>query len=99
LKKLDELGSEAFGYNVLEQLSLETLVWIDPSAIYSAIRRMSSPEKGYIELVEERNSPQGGPPLKIYRLTSAGRAALKTTAEHYRAVADYLESKGKVTGR
>jgi DNA-binding PadR family transcriptional regulator len=97
LKKLDELGSEAFGYNVLEQLSLETLVWIDPSAIYSAIRRMSSEEKGYIELVEERKSPQGGPPLKIYKLTAAGRAALKTTTEHYRAVANYLENKRKAT--
>ncbi len=69
LKKLDDLGSEAFGYNVLEQLSLQTLVWIDPSQIYSSIRRMVSEEKKYIELVEERKSPEGGPPLKIYKLS------------------------------
>ena len=97
LKKLDELGSEAFGYNVLEQLSLQTLVWIDPSAIYSAIRRMSSEEKKYIELVEERKSPQGGPPLKIYKLTAAGRAALRSVAAHHQAVADYINDKRKAT--
>ena len=97
LKKLDDLGSEAFGYNVLEQLSLETLVWIDPSQIYSAIRRMASGEKAFIELVEERKSPAGGPPLKIYKLTAAGRAALKATVEHYRAVTNYLEKKRKAT--
>jgi DNA-binding PadR family transcriptional regulator len=96
LKKLDDLGSEAFGYNVLEQLSLETMVWIDPSQIYSSIRRMLSDEKAYIELVGERKSPDGGPPVKIYRLTKPGRAALDATAEHHQAMAAYLlEGKAK----
>ena len=31
LKKLDELGKQAFGFKVIEELSLETGVWIDPS--------------------------------------------------------------------
>jgi DNA-binding PadR family transcriptional regulator len=97
MKKLDDLGSEAFGYNVLEQLSLETGVWIDPSQIYSAIRRLVSEEKKYIELIETRPSPDGGPPLKIYKLSAAGRAALKATLAHHRAVAEYLDNKRKAT--
>jgi DNA-binding PadR family transcriptional regulator len=98
LKKLDELGKEAFGFNVLEQLSLETGVWIDPSQVYASIRKLVN-DKGYIEHVETRRSQEGGPPLKIYKLTAAGRAALKTVAAHHQAVADYLNDKRKATRR
>ena len=94
LKKLDDLGSEAFGYNVLEQLSIESAVWIDHSQIYSSIRRLLDQE--LIAHVDTRQQKRG-PPLKIYKVTAAGRAALKSTAAHYRAVADYLENKRKAT--
>ena len=87
LKRLDVLGRDASGYSVLEGLSIDTGVWIDPSQIYASIRKLV--DKELISLAETRPQP-GGPPLKIYQLTAAGRAALKTTAEHHREVAAFL---------
>ncbi len=88
LKKLDTLGSEAFGYNVLEELSLETGVWIDHAQIYSTIRKLI--DKKFIEL-EETRAQKKGPPLKIYRVRAAGHAALEATADHHQAVAEYIK--------
>jgi len=99
LKKLEQLGAEAFGYKVFEQLCIETGVWIDVSQIYSSIRKLADRDPPLIEQDgPPRRSPDGGPPLKYYKLTAAGRAALKSTAAHHRAVADYLEgNKRKAT--
>jgi hypothetical protein len=91
LKKMDELGHEAFGFKVLEALMLETGEWFDPSLVYGNMRRMAEKERKFIEQTGTRPSPDGGPPLKIYRVTAAGRAAIKATAAYYRAVADRLE--------
>ena len=91
LKKLDQLGEEAFGFNVVEKLSLETGVWIDPSQVYASIRKLLDEKKKFIEHVDTRRSEDGGPPLKIYKLTAAGRAALKSVAAHHQAVADYIK--------
>lgn len=98
LKKLDDLGRDAFGYNVLEELSIECGVWIDHSQIYSSIRKLlkRDPEP-FIEHVETRPSADGGPPLKVYRLTAAGRVALKTTAAHHQAVGEYLSNKKRAS--
>jgi DNA-binding PadR family transcriptional regulator len=96
LKKLDELGRDAFGYNVLEQLSLESGVWMDHSQIYSTIRKLLGKQPdAFIEHVETRPSQDGGPPFKVYKLTAAGRAALKATAAHHTAVAEFLTKKNK----
>jgi DNA-binding PadR family transcriptional regulator len=92
LKTLDDLGSDAFGYGALEKLSIESGVWIDHSQIYATIRRFLNRDPPLIEHVTTREQKRG-PPLKIYKLTVAGRAALKATAVHYRAVSDFLESK------
>ena len=91
LKKMDELGDEAFGYKVLEELMLETGEWFDPSLIYGTIRKLVDKDRGFIEYVGTRPSPDGGPPLKMYKMTAAGRAAIKATAAHHRALADFLE--------
>lgn len=91
LKKLDELGRDAFGYKVLEQLSEYTGVWIDHSQIYASIRKLINHK--YMVLLEERKSQDGGPPFKVYKLTPEGRAALKSTAEHHTAVAQFLSGK------
>jgi DNA-binding MarR family transcriptional regulator len=93
LKKLEALGSEAFGHNVLEQLTLETRVWIDPAQIYTAIRKLL--DKDLIDHIETRAQKGGGAPLKIYKVTASGRAAIKTTARHHRALAEYLEERGE----
>jgi DNA-binding PadR family transcriptional regulator len=91
LKKLYELDSDAYGYKVLEQLSVDTGVWIDVSQVYACIRKLADKDPALIKQTETRRSPDGGPPLKIYKLTAAGRAALKATAAHHRAVADFLD--------
>jgi len=91
LKKVSELGSEAYGYRILTELCKDTKVWIDVSQIYGGLRRLSADDKKYVELVGERPSEGGGPPMKIYKLTAAGRAALKATAAHYKALAKYLK--------
>lgn len=91
LKKLDQLGDDAFGYKVLEELMLDTGEWIDPSQVYGSMRKMMDEKRKFIEYVGTRRSPDGGPPLKIYRVTAAGRAAIKAAGAHHRALADYLE--------
>jgi DNA-binding PadR family transcriptional regulator len=91
-KKLDELGEVAFGYNVLEKLSREFGVWIDSSQVYTNIRKLNI-DKDFIEHVTTRPVAGGGPAVKIYRLTTAGREALRSTAAHYRAVAEFLERR------
>jgi DNA-binding PadR family transcriptional regulator len=95
MRRFDDLGTEAYGFNVLEGLSLEYGVWIDQSQIYNAIRRLVADE--LIELAETRHQA-GTPPLKIYHLTAAGRAALDATAAHHKAVAAFLDNnKRKAT--
>ncbi len=95
LKLLDEMGPEqAYGYNVLEHITLETGVWIDPGLVYGSIRKLLDKE-----LIEENGTrPQpNGPPLKLYKVSAAGRAALKSAFAHYQALADFLNDKRKAT--
>ena len=96
LKTLEDLGSEAYGYNAVKYMSQHFGVWLDVSQIYTSIRKLlnKKPEP-LVELVAERASPDGGPPFKIYKLTSAGRAVLKSVGAHHRAVADYMETPRK----
>ena len=89
MKKVDDLGSNAYGYKILEQLCADTKVWIDVSQIYGGLRRLSE-DKKYLVLAGERKEGRG-PPMKIYKLTPTGRAALKTAAAHYKALARYLK--------
>ena len=91
LKTLEGMGEDACGYNVLEKLTIDNGVWIEPSQIYSSIRKLLVKE--LIVHTETRSQPSGAP-LKFYKLTAAGRAALEATAAHHTAVADYLLSSG-----
>jgi DNA-binding PadR family transcriptional regulator len=91
LKKMEELGGNAFGYKVLEELMLETGEWFDPSLVYGSIRKLADKDRKFVEDAGTRRSPDGGPPLKMYRVTAAGRAAIKATAAYHRAVAERLE--------
>lgn len=89
LKTLADLGDEACGYKVVEKLIRKTRVSIDASQIYASIRKFRT--RRFVSRPIKRKSGEGGPPLKIYRITPAGRTALTVTAEHYRAVLSYLE--------
>lgn len=88
--KLDQLGKSAYGYKALEEISCDVSARIDHSQVYGAIHKLLNKE--FIVLVETRPQ-QGGPPLKIYKLTAAGQDALKRTIEHHTALASYFSSK------
>ena len=88
LKQLDVLGRNAYGFKVIEEITLVTGVWIDASQVYAAIRKLEG--KGFIELSERRRSADGGPPLKVFKLTASGRAALKAVSAHHTALAEFL---------
>ena len=85
LKKLDVLKADAFGYRVLVELMREKRV--DPAQVYTSIRKMV--DKKYIEQTGTRAEGRG-PPQKIYKLTDAGREALKLTKEYHKTLSDYL---------
>jgi DNA-binding PadR family transcriptional regulator len=88
LQKTDELG-ETFGYKLLEEMISETGEWFDPSLVYGSLRKLA--KQKFLEPTGTRASPEGGPPLKMYRVTAAGRAAIKATAEYHRAVGTRLD--------
>ena len=92
-KTLDDLGADAYGHGAIEALVERTETWVDPSPIYTTIRHLL--QKGYLGKPELRQSEDGGPPMKIYKLTAEGRAVLQAAAAHYRAVADYLDGRGR----
>src|SRR5262245_21621342 len=85
LKKLDQLGDDAYGYKAIESLSMELGVWLDPSQSYQHIRTLA--QKKLLRDPIYRPAPSGGPPMKIYKLSDAGHEALKDAAAHYRALA------------
>jgi DNA-binding PadR family transcriptional regulator len=76
---------------VHEELILETGEWIESSLIYVNIKKMADKDHKFLERVGTRPSIGGRAPIKLYRVTAAGRAAIADTAAYYRAVADRLE--------
>jgi DNA-binding PadR family transcriptional regulator len=91
LKKMDELGGDVAVSEVHEELILETGEWIEPSLIYSNIKKMADKYLKFVEPAGMGPSRGAGPPMKLYRVTAAGRAAIADTAAYHRAVADRLE--------
>ena len=49
LKKIDELGSDASGSKVHEELILETDEWFESSVIYLSIKKMADKDHKFIE--------------------------------------------------
>jgi hypothetical protein len=91
LKKLDELGDNASGSKAHEELILETGEWFESSVIYLSIRKMADKDHKFLEPAGTRPLPGGRWPIKLYRVTAAGRAAIADTAAYHRALADRLE--------
>ena len=88
---LDQLGDEASGSAVLERLSAEAKTWIDHAKVFSTIRALQADDKAFIKFHCTRRSEAGGPPLKIYKVTDDGRAAIERTMAHFTAVAGFCE--------
>lgn len=87
ISKFEKLGRDAYGYKLLEEVSRESGSWSNPTQIYTAIRNLANKTPTpYLEHSETRDSKDGGPPFKVYKVTPAGRAALKETIAHYRAI-------------
>lgn len=94
LMLLEELGEDASGTGVLAVLRAETGVWLDQAKVFSTIRTLlGEGEKRYIEFVRDETSTAGGPPLKIWRVTKEGRAAIEATLAHYLAVAAFCQKR------
>lgn len=94
LKTLDDLGKDAYGYSALQTIAQVTGVWLNHAQVYTILRKLAEPAKTdpMIEHTETRPSTGGGPPFKVYKLTAAGRAALKATHAHHKALVSYLEN-------
>jgi len=88
LKQLAKLGKDAYAYRVLGQLMREKQGYIDPAQVYTSMRSMS--ERKLIEALPEPRYDSRGPPQKIYKVTAAGREALRLTKAYHKALFDYL---------
>ena len=93
LRTIQSLGTEGYGQKVLRSLSHASGVFIDTSHVYTTIRKLA--EKKLIKIHETRPQEGRRPALKVYKLTPLGLTALKTTAEHYQAVADFVSGKAE----
>jgi hypothetical protein len=78
LKKMGELGDNASVAKVHEELILETGEWIDPSLIYSNIKKMADKHLKFIEPTGTRPSPGGRAPTKLQ--LDAHRSSRSATA-------------------
>lgn len=84
LLTLRDLGSDASGTMTIKRLT-ETLKWnVDRSQVYDALRRLQKAKA--IRQVRLRPSEIGGPPKKIYAVTSEGQELLQKTADHHTAI-------------
>jgi DNA-binding PadR family transcriptional regulator len=91
LKQVELLGEDAFGYRVLQVLMQQTGQWIDPSQVYGTLRGLE--HDMLIAYSHTRPSSERGPPMKVFKLTPAGRASLEATAAYHRGLFEYLTEK------
>ena len=92
MKRFAELGRDAYGYKVLEWLTITYGAWIHQGRFFEAIERLAKLEMiKHIETWKEVGSPS----FKIYELTPAGRAALMVTTTHHQAIAAFLADNAR----
>lgn len=104
LKLFDELDEDAFGYGVVAALQKEIEASkhgrgriADSPQVYACVRKLE--QAGFIKFRKKRKSPIGGPPVRLYDVTAAGREAINVTAEHHRSLADFLARDRRVPRR
>lgn len=92
-RKLDPLPSAAFhillalsdgekhGYGIMREVAEDTddVVRLGPGTLYGSIQTLL--DAGYVEESAERSIASGDERRRYYRLSNAGRAALKAEAE------------------
>ena len=85
MKSLDK--SEAYGYQVLQQLNAAAGLDLTESTLYPVLARLARDR-----LVSVRSAPSpAGPPRRYYRLTEAGRARLAEMSSHWIGVRDAVD--------
>jgi PadR family transcriptional regulator, regulatory protein PadR len=85
MKSLDK--SEAYGYQVLQQLNATAGLELTESTLYPVLARLARDR-----LVSVRSGPSpAGPPRRYYRLTEAGRSRLAEMCSHWIGVRDAVD--------
>ena len=68
-------GKHAYGLAVFEHVRNQGGNAMSDAQVYVSLKRMASPQRGLVEVVEKRRVP-GTPPITIYGITAKGRKAL-----------------------
>jgi PadR family transcriptional regulator PadR len=90
-------SSEAYGYQILQQLNTAARLELTESTLYPVLARLA--RDGMVK-VRAAASP-AGPPRRYYRLTDAGKARLQEMATHWIGVRDAVDQllSGKLPNR
>jgi PadR family transcriptional regulator PadR len=80
-------SSEAYGYQILQQLNTAARLELTESTLYPVLARLA--RDGLVK-VRAAASP-AGPPRRYYRLTEAGKARLKEMTSHWIGVRDAVD--------
>ncbi len=79
---------EAYGYQLLQELSVVGGLAITESTVYPVLSRLT--KEGWVK-VRAAPSPSG-PPRRYYRLTPVGEARLKQMGEHWESIRDATDA-------
>lgn len=77
-----------YGYELTERLRAQGLSAVGEGSVYPLLGRLE--RDGLVETY--RQSSNGGPPRKYYRLSAAGRRALATGVSEWKATREALDS-------
>ena len=92
-------GGQKHGYGIMREVAEETdqKVRLGPGTLYGSIQTLL--EAGYVEEAGERSDPVSGDERRrYYRLSGAGRMALKSEAERMAALLRLVKSKKILKG-
>lgn len=90
LLAIARLGEDAYGVTIRETLEGRTSRTVTLGAVYKTLGRLES--KGLVEVaIAPPTAERGGRRKKMYTLTEAGLAAVRTTLSDLRQLAQGLE--------
>jgi PadR family transcriptional regulator, regulatory protein PadR len=80
--------NEAYGYELLQRLSLDPLLATTESTLYPMLSRLTDER---LISVRQADSPSG-PPRRYYRLTPRGQEHLKQLSRHWHQLSSAVDS-------
>jgi PadR family transcriptional regulator, regulatory protein PadR len=81
-------GREAYGYQILEELSQSEALEVTESTLYPVLARLA--RDGALSVRVEPSSK--GPPRRYYRLTEVGRRQLADMQSHWVTMSEAIQS-------